>query len=313
MPLRCAAGERRKSKARTDLLAEVFQRQKPQDEIEAGCSPSDSAMHRNETPISLYRGSVSQDQHFWATIFSNIRSSMPEAYLSCASGERFAEAMAAAHGRNVASKESNPLFSPAIFDPTRSSGSNRGRDNILYLQNIVLDFENGDLRPTDIPDLFPDLRLVVTNSYGHTSEAPRFRVIILTSTPVGPAAYEALWDAVADKLREAGYTKSPSAKSRLKRSGLDHSKRAATSLFYLPAQAGNGAESFFGFYNDENRTPLNPEVWIRNMPMKLACDIKGCEWSGPFLTPQHCRAPFRNGGPRLLVKAMNTSTCLLSS
>ncbi|WP_187387899.1 hypothetical protein [Bradyrhizobium sp.] len=255
----------RESKIRADLLAEVFVHGKPQGEIEAGFSPSDSRMHRNETAIGLYRGSVSQDQHFWATIFSHIKSSMPEAYLSCASGEHFAQAMAAAHGRNVASKESNPLFSPAIFDPGRISGSNRGWDNILYLQNIVLDFENGELTPTQIPDLFPDLRLIVTNSYGHTADSPRFRVIILTSHTIGPAAYEALWDALAAKLREAGYTKSPRAKSRLKKSGLDHSKRAATSLFYLPAQAASGSDSFFVFYDDNRRLPLDPEQWLWNV------------------------------------------------
>ena len=200
----------KEAEKRAELLAQVFVARKPQDAVGDGCFPSDSAMYRNETSISLYRGSVSQDQHFWATIFSNIKSSTPEAYLSCASPEHFAEAMAVAHSRHIASKASNPLFSPAIFDPARSPDSNRGRDNILYLQNIVLDFENGDLRPTDVPDLFPDLQLIVTNSYGHTSDAPRFRVIILTGTTVGPAAYEALWDAVANKLKDAGYAKSPS-------------------------------------------------------------------------------------------------------
>lgn len=188
----------KEAKKRAELLAEVFTARKPQDVSDDDCSPSDSVMCRNETSISLYRGSVSQDQHFWATIFSNIKSSTPEAYLSCASPEYFAEAMAVAHGRVIEAKASNPLFSPAIFDPTRSQTSNRGRDNILYLQNIVLDFENGDLHPTTIPDLFPDLQLIVTNSYGHTSDAPRFRVIMLTSSMIGPAPYEALWDAVAD-------------------------------------------------------------------------------------------------------------------
>ncbi|TYL76759.1 hypothetical protein [Bradyrhizobium cytisi] len=263
----------KEAEKRAELLAEVFTPQKPQDSLEPGCSPSDSTMCRNESSISLYRGSVSQDQHFWATIFSHIKSTTPEAYLSCASGEHFAEAMAAAQSRHVASKESNRLFSPAIFDPGRSSASNRGRGNILYLQNIVLDFENGDLRPTDIPDLFPDLQLIVTNSYGHTSDAPRFRVIVLTGAKVGPSAYEALWDAVADKLREAGYIKSPRPTSRLKRSGLDHSKRAATSLFYLPAQAASGSDSFFNFYDDHHRRPLDPEQWLRNVRLEMPPEL----------------------------------------
>lgn len=258
----------KESKIRADLLAEVFVRGKPQNEVAAGCSPSDSAMHRNETPISLYIGSVSQDQHFWATIFSHIKSSKPEAYLSCASREHFAEAMAAAHGRHVVSKEANLLFSPAIFDPFRSTAGNRGRDNILYLQNIVLDFEKGDLQPTDMADLFPDLQLIVTNSHRHTREAPRFRSIILTDTTVGPTAYEALWDALANKLLEAGYAKSPRSTSKLKKSGLDHSKRAATSLFYLPAQAANEPDSFFTFYDDDHRQPLDAEAWLRNVQIQ---------------------------------------------
>jgi hypothetical protein len=262
----------KESETRAALLAEVFVRREPQDEFGVGCDPLDSAMLRNETPISLYRGSVSQDQHFWATIYSHIKSSTPEAYLYCASGGHFAEAMAAAHARHITSKASNPLFSPAIFDPARSPGSNRGRDNILYLQNIVLDFENGDLLPGEIPNLFPDLQLIVTNSYGHTEDAPRFRVIILTSATIGPAAYEALWDAVAGKLREAGYIKSPRPSSRLKKSGLDRSKRAANSLFYLPAQAASASEGFFEFYHGGQRLPLNPELWLRNVPLEGASE-----------------------------------------
>lgn len=266
---------RRRSKEaekRAELLAEVFVARKPQDSPDAGCFLSDSAMCRNETAISLYRGSVSQDQHLWATIFSHIKSTTPEGYLSCASPEYFAEAMAVAHGRVIEAKESNPLFSPAIFDPARSQGSNRGRDNILYLQNIVLDFENGDLHPTTIPGLFPDLQLIVTNSYGHTSDAPRFRVIILTAKTVGQAAYEALWDALANKLKDAGYTKSPRPKSNLKKSGLDHSKRVATSLFYLPSQAASRVDSFFEFYNHGNRQPLDPEAWLRNVQLEMASE-----------------------------------------
>jgi hypothetical protein len=177
-------------------------------------------------------------------------------------------ALETAHRRQIEAKASNPLFSPAIFDPTRSSTAKRGRDNILYLQNLVLDFESGDLLPQEIPDLFPDLKLVVTNSYGHTNEAPRFRVIILTSATIGPSAYEALWDALANKLRDAGYAKSPRSRSKLKRSGLDYSKRAATSLFYLPAQAANGAESFFTFYNDDNRRLLDPKKWLMNVQLE---------------------------------------------
>ena len=125
-----------------------------------------------------------------------------------------------------------------------------------------------------MPELFPDLQLIVTNSYGHTFDAPRFRVIILTSSTVGPAAYEALWDALANKLKDAGYAKSPKSTSRLKRSGLDHSKRAATSLFYLPAQAAEGTASFFKFYEGGLRRPLETEAWLRNVRLKASSEHK---------------------------------------
>ena len=128
---------------------------------------------------------------------------------------------------------------------------------------------------------YPDLQLVVTNSYGHTSEKPRFRVIILTSATVGPPAYEALWDAIANKLRDAGYAKSPKPKSTFKKSGLDYSKRAATSLFYLPAQAADPTESFFTFYNDEGRQPLNPEIWLRNVRLETPHEVESLASSIP--------------------------------
>jgi hypothetical protein len=255
------------SEKRSKLLAQVFHPMVVQDEVDQGCSPDD-AMRRNET-ISLYRGSVSRDQHFWASIFSNIKSTTPACYLSCKTAQHFVLAMETVHKRHIAEKAANPLFSPAIFDPNQSSTSKRGRENIVYLQNLVLDFENGELLPEEIPNLFPDLRLIVTNTYGHSSSSPRFRVIILTSKTIGPDAYEALWDAVANKLRDAGYIKSPKGKSSLQKSGLDHSKRTPTSLFYLPAQAENPAESFFRVYSDGNRQLLEPGIWLRNMRLNV--------------------------------------------
>ena len=47
------------------------------------------------------------------------------------------------------------------------------------------------------------------------------------------------------------------------------SKRSATSLFYLPAQAAESAESFFTFYHDKDRHPLIPEVWLRNVRLEV--------------------------------------------
>ena len=94
---------RRASEAETRaaLLAEVFTPKKAQDASDEGCPSSKTAMPRYETPIALYRGSVSQDQPFWCTIFSHIKSATPEAYLSCANAECFALAMETSHRRQV--------------------------------------------------------------------------------------------------------------------------------------------------------------------------------------------------------------------
>jgi hypothetical protein len=166
------------------------------------------------------------------------------------------------------------LFSPAIFDPDRTATASgkptkRRAGNILYLQNLVLDFEDGDLRPEQFADLFPDLQMVVTNTYRHTNEKPRFRVVILTSQRMGPQVYEAMFDAIVRKLEDAGYKRKPKPTSNFKKSGLDHSKRSAVSLFYLPCQGERASDSFFIFYNDAHRKPLDPETWVRNISLTV--------------------------------------------
>ena len=107
-------------------------------------------------------GSLVSEEGYFASFFSHLKSATPEGYLFCADQETFVRAMAAFHARTYDSKDSIPLFSPALFDPNReatdSAGkpTKRGVGNIVSMTNIVLDFENGDLRPDEIPGLFPD-------------------------------------------------------------------------------------------------------------------------------------------------------------
>ena len=93
--------------------------------------------------------------------------------------DAFVEFLHVCHEHQPKSKEDLYLFSPAIFDPNRSTEKNRGKENILYLRHIVLDFENGELQPETLPKLFPDLQMVVTNTFSHTSDKPRFRAVLL--------------------------------------------------------------------------------------------------------------------------------------
>src|SRR5215204_3900833 len=48
------------------------------------------------------------------------------------------------------------------------------------------------------------------------------------------------------------------------KSGLDWSKAAPTSLFYLPCQAEDPSHSFFEVHSDAPRSALDPTTWIKN-------------------------------------------------
>ena len=210
-----------------------------------------------------------------ATIFSSTSSSIPLGYVS---GEidAFIDFLRKCHERQTNSKAENFLFSPAIFDPNRSAGTNRGKANIAYLRHIVLDFENGELRPEELPNLFLGLRMVVTNTFSHSSDNPRFRALFPTSEIMTPEVYGLIQGCLADKLEDAGYAVDRGGKRRngarlsnSRPSGLDWSKTLPTSLFYLPCQAQSSGDSFFHDYAEGERRPLQPGIWLQNMTFPL--------------------------------------------
>jgi hypothetical protein len=127
----------------------------------------------------------------------------------------------------------------------------------------MLDFEKGDLRPDQFAHLFPDLQMVITNTYNHTSDHPRFRVIIPTSQRMTPDVYETIFDEIVQRMEDQGVVRMPLTGSNCRKSGLDHSKRSAASLFYLPCQAKIAEESVFAVHVEPGRQPLNPEVWMQ--------------------------------------------------
>jgi hypothetical protein len=225
-----------------------------------------------ENAIRLY--SNLSTQLMTATFYASKKSSMPEAY---ASGDipAFVEFLRDRHKDRFGAKEENILFSPAIFDPHLPTGKRRGRGNILYLQNVVLDFENGDLKPEELPKLFPDLQMVVTNTFDHTWEKPRFRAIIFTDEVMTPEVYEMMYGWIADKLEKAGFWVDRTKKKRkytkrsnMRHSGLDWHGSYPTAIFYLPCQAANPQDSFFHEHL-EGRHPLNPSTWIEKSAIPL--------------------------------------------
>ena len=261
------------------MLADQF-RLRAQDTNERNWGKEEDGWSCAENTIELYSGLGTQP--LTATFYSSKFSPIPLAY---ASGDisAFVEFLHVCHEHQPKSKEDLYLFSPAIFDPNRSTEKNRGKENILYLRHIVLDFEDGELKPETLPKLFPDLQMVVTNTFNHTSDRPRFRAVFFTSEILTPEVYSLIYNFIADKLQEAGYSVERPSKHlktsnapNSRPSGLDWSKSFPTSLFYFPCQAQCPADSFFMECMD-GRYPLDPSTWIENTIVPLQPTLESFE------------------------------------
>jgi len=223
---------------------------------------------RDEMGIRLYTLFVPNP--LTGTVYRDKYSNKPAGYFHCENIQAFSSMLKSLHSCSVKNKEANFLMSPAIFDPhhpNREGNQQRGLKNIRYLRHIWFDFENGELKPEEVAVLFPWNQMVIFNTYNHTADAPRFRVIFPTSQDLTSKAYEAVWDNFAAKLRHAGYTvgnKDQQTSKSSRRSGLDVSKRSAASVYYAPCQAKNPADSFFRYYDEAPRQLLDPMVWIEN-------------------------------------------------
>jgi hypothetical protein len=223
---------------------------------------------RNENRIDIIDHFDTRDCQ--GTIYRKMKSGDPLGYLFCKENDDFIELLGYFNRQVSSNKEDNALIAPAIFDPAiavkTADGkiAKRGRNNIVYCRHLWLDFENGDLSPEGFAELFPNVKMVLMNSFNHGPESPRFRVVMLTTTRVTADVHEFLFDQVEAKLKDAGYVCKPAKGSNYKRSGLDRSKRSATSLFFLPCQAKNPKDSFILESEGPDCVPIDPELWIRN-------------------------------------------------
>jgi hypothetical protein len=245
-------------------------RQLAQDHIEEGCRSKDIDEYRIETTIDSK--SSFDTEVYRGTIYKNINSSNPLGYLSCGTEQVFIDFLTDCHYRILKTKDENWLVSPAIFDPNKkneegTASTRRGKANIVCVRHIWLDFENGDLTPEEFAELFPSVEMLIFNSFNHTKEKPRFRVVMLTTQAVTAEVHELMFDMIEAKLKDAGYVAKPKKGSSFKKSGLDRSKRPATSLFYLPCQAKNPADSFAYHANKSGQRPIDPLLWILHVDL----------------------------------------------
>ncbi len=201
------------------------------------------------------------------SLFTNKNQSLPFSFICGGDNDSLVELLYGIWLDNIlVRKEDNWLISPSVFDPALTPDSDRGLENIVYCRHIWLDFENGELRPEDFPKLFPNLRMIVTNTFGHTNENPRFRVITLTTDILTREAYSILQSQITAKLEEAGYSvdKKRRVGANTLRSGLDIGKNVPSSLFYLPCQVEGSTDNFFRYYAGDDTEFLDAARWIEN-------------------------------------------------
>lgn len=202
----------------------------------------------------------------------------------------------------VVPKEEAGLFSPAHFDPAKASETGRGLDNVTHLRGIWLDNDGGDLSQTKFADLFPYLRIVVWNTASSTAAAPRWRAFIPTSHAMSMEVQALILAQIVKVLNRAGFwgkrqiekqAKRPDSKPRLCH-GFDESKFNAASLFYLPCQAKDSADSFFIDYGeaDPKRSPLDLAAWIEHCILDLRPEPEPVK-PAPDPKPAPAQAPAR--------------------
>jgi hypothetical protein len=180
------------------------------------------------------------------------------------------EVMRRAFDLHYKAKDDNILMSGAKFDPRLSPDTRRGLANIEYVAFMQLDFDGGDLSIDELRVVFDDFAWLAYNSFNNDLDEGqlRYRVFIPFLHPVTVSYYHHLWDALAARIEQFGFTLGEGVPGK-RFSGLDKSKRTANSIFYMPCQSRRNyrRNSFFDDSQwDEARIldPLN-SAWLDAM------------------------------------------------
>jgi hypothetical protein len=151
-----------------------------------------------------------------------------------------------------------------VFAPINPSESYRAERDILYVNGVWLDFEDGDLTHQTFADIFPSLRIIAFNSYRSTNAKPRFRTYIPTSGIMTPDVYRTITSEMMRVVMGRGYRldKQDASKPDQLAHGIDRKALPPTSLFYMPCKAADPKGSFFKDYHGDGREPLCPSQWV---------------------------------------------------
>jgi len=204
----------------------------------------------------------------FGTAYASVYDKEPLTYLDTGDVEAFIQLLRDAHSRVTRTKHHNFLLSPAHFIPNvPDCDTRRGLANIHHVNGIWLDNDGGDLSHADFARLFPQLRMVVWNTYSSTAEYPRWRCFLPTTTVLSVEEHARLIQQIVMVLEHNGFTARDEAVEKppgYKCHGFDTGKFTAASIFYAPCQASNPGDSFFVDYLDGNRTPLDVRQWLEN-------------------------------------------------
>jgi hypothetical protein len=132
------------------------------------------------------------------TLFGKTNSAKTGSYL--VSDDSFDFHMTA-YLRKFASKTANLLISAAIFNQ-----DSKDEKNILFVQDIYMDFEDGDLRPEHLSEILSGKKYAICNFWNHTKDKPRFRLLVRVDAPMTVDESKAVWDWIAHRIEDTGFS-----------------------------------------------------------------------------------------------------------
>jgi hypothetical protein len=171
-------------------------------------------------------------------------------------------------------KHDVPLISPAFFNPSIVPETRRGKKNTMFASGIMLDLDGTDIKPRQLADIFPELKIVTYNTYSNKPGDLRYRAYFGTTRPMMINEYRAIVDGMITRIEDQGYiarpkdTAKPRVSVNVQYHGIDLSKRGPSSLFHLPCQAKDDSKgsSFFMEFPDPKRSPLDVNEWMASLP-----------------------------------------------
>lgn len=118
--------------------------------------------------------------------FTSVRTTKSCEVFDCTWGDLVRQAQ---QPLRYASKDAQPLIKLATYGKLRNvKGSIRHNDNLVSVSGLEVDYDGGQVSPTDAAQLLRSagIRSLVYTSASHTRAAPRWRVLAPLSAPVAP-------------------------------------------------------------------------------------------------------------------------------